>query len=734
MRNIGNGTTALRLLAGLVGLWLAVFPATVGAQTSDAPEKRTASAPVAPEAARSELSGSIGEISGSAIGTLAPDLDQRRIAKKILFELQKRHLQSKQIDDTFSGTLLDTYLDNLDHYRRYFLASDIGRFERFRFSLDEAAIKGDLAPGFEIYQTWLERRLQAYEHLSGLLETEFDTLRFDVDESLSTQRDKGPWLASEEEFLDLWRRYFKNDVLNLRLSEVEPEEIKRILKERYDNQIVMIKQSNSADAFRTYMSAFTSQYDPHTEYFPPRKAENFDIEMSLSLEGIGALLEPYGEYTRIVRIIPGGPAEKDGRLQPSDRIIAVAQGVDGEWTNVVGWRLDDVVDRIRGPKGSTIRLEVLPAEQSIGGETTVINLIRDEVKLEEQAAESKVIEVSRGDHNYTIGVIELPAFYIDFEDARRAQQEGRKTFTSSSQDVRKLIDSLEKDHKVDGIVVDLRNNGGGSLYEARELTGLFQRRRPVVEIRDVDNQVEVQVAGGLSPYYDGPLAVMINRLSASASEIFAGAVQDYGRGLLIGTPTFGKGTVQNLGQVEDGQIKLTQAKFYRVTGESTQVRGVEPDIMFPQQFDPERIGESALDRPLPWDKIPSVPGFEKNNMIARSLGKLRELYEKRVASDPDFQFLVDWFAYRNEVSNNASISLNEEKRKAERKADEARRLAIENKRRAGLGKEPLASFDDLDDEDDDRPGPDEADAFARQAAESLVDLIEIERGIRTVKR
>ncbi len=725
MRNLGNGTSASRLFAGLLGFWLAALPVTVSAQTSDLPEKRTASAPVAVEAAR-------GELPGSAIGTLSPDLDQRRIAKRILYALQKNHLESIAIDDSLSGALLDTYIEDLDPFRRYFLASDIGRFERFRFTLDESIIKGELGPAFEIFQTWLERRLQAYEHLSELLENELETLTFDVDESLSTKRDEGPWLASEEEFLDLWRRYFKNDVLNLRLSEVEADEIGDLLKERYDNQIVMIKQSNSADAFRTYMSAFTSQYDPHTEYFPPRKAENFDIEMSLSLEGIGALLEPHGEFTRIVRIIPGGPAEKDGQLQPSDRIVAIAQGIDGEWTNVVGWRLDDVVDRIRGPKGSLIRLEVLPAEQPIGGDTTTIDIIRDEVKLEEQEAQSKVIAIERGEREYKIGVIELPAFYIDFEGARKDPT----NFKSSSRDVRDLITKLQKTHSIDGVVVDLRNNGGGSLYEAREVTGLFQRRRPVVEIRAVDDEVEVQVAGGRQgAMYDGPLAVMVNRLSASASEIFAGAIQDYGRGLVLGTSTFGKGTVQNLGGLEDGQIKLTQAKFYRVTGESTQVRGVTPDIAFPQQFDPERIGESALDRPLAWDKIPSVPGYEKDLTIERSLPKLRELHEKRVASDPDYQFLVDWFAYRNDVSNSPAISLNEAMRKAEREADEARRLAIENKRRASLGKEAIASFDELDEEDDDgRPGPDEADAFARQAAESLVDLIEIQRGIRTVKR
>ena len=472
------------------------------------------------------------------------------------------------------------------------------------------------------------------------------------------------------------------------------------------------------------------QYDPHTEYFPPRKAENFDIEMSLSLEGIGALLESFGEYTRISRLIPGGPAQKDGRLKPLDRLVGIAQGANGQFTNVVGWRLDDVVQLVRGKKGSMVRLEVLPADQSKGGTTRVIEIVREKVKLEEQSAQSKILEFERDGKTRKVGYIQLPAFYIDFDAARR----GDKDFKSSSRDVGKLLDDFKKE-KVDGVVMDLRDNGGGSLYEARQVTGLFMPYRAVVQVRDVQEKTEPQFAGRLQAKYDGPLVVMTNRLSASASEILAGAIQDYGRGIVVGTQTFGKGTVQNLTPLEEGQIKLTQAKFYRVTGASTQERGVYPDIAFPSSHDVEEIGESSLDKPLPYSEIAPAPRYFKSPKLGRYLPKLREMHEKRVTSDPDFQFLTEVFEHALAARDRTLISLNESKREAYGDEVEAKRLAIENRRRVAQGKQPVESIDALDkiEAEEEKDDKDDVDAFAREAAQIVLDYTELAgRQVRTV--
>lgn len=711
-------STSLLAILLLLGTWSASIAVGTETQQSETPQVATMSMAKG----------------GAAFATLSPNADHSRVSGRILLELQRSHYRSVTVDDDLSADLLDSYIESLDPYRRYFLASDVERFERYRVYLDDAMRKGDLGPAFEIYQVWMQRRLERFEFLADALENKFDELRFDIDETLETGRENSPWLESKEEADELWRKYFKDDVLRLRLADRDEESILDVLGKRYENQLHLIRQGNSDDAFRTYMNIFTMQYDPHTEYFPPRKAENFDIEMSLSLEGIGALLEPFGEYTRIARLIPGGPAEKDGRLQALDRIVSVGQGASGEFTDIVGWRLDDVVQLVRGKKGSMVRLQVLTADQPTSGETTIIEIVRDRVKLEEQSAKKEIVEIERDGKKRKVGIIRLPAFYIDFDAARA----GDKNFKSSSRDVAKLLDELKAEN-VDGVVVDLRDNGGGSLYEARQLTGLFMRYRPVVQVRSLENgtaRTEVQPAGSLNAHYTGPLAVMINRLSASASEIFAGAIQDYGRGIVVGTRTFGKGTVQNLAPLEDGQLKLTQAKFYRVSGASTQERGVAPDIAFPSMHDVSEIGESGLDNPLPWDEIEPARGYFKDPKLGRAMPKLREQHEARVAEDSDFRFLSDWFAYNLEARNKTEISLNEAKRKAERKIDEKRRLAIENRRRVAAGKKPIESFDELDDEKDaETTDTDKIDAFARETANIVLDYADIsKRPIRTVKR
>ena len=411
------------------------------------------------------------------------------------------------------------------------------------------------------------------------------------------------------------------------------DEIAPILIKRYSSQLKRVRQYNNQDVFQIYANALTELYDPHTNYLSPRRSENFNINMSLSLEGIGAVLQLEDEYTKVARLVAKGPADKQGELQPADRIVGVGQGVDGRIEDVVGWRLDEVVELIRGPKDSTVRLEVIPAKAKSTDKHKIITIVRNKVKLEEQSAQKRVLEVPDGDRVIKVGVIDIPAFYIDFDAMRR----GDKQYKSTTRDVKKLLHELQ-DEGVDGILVDLRNNGGGSLQEANELTGLFIEYGPTVQIRHSSRRVWRDGKRLKTTYYDGPLVVLINRLSASASEIFAGAIQDYQRGLIVGDRSFGKGTVQTLIPLTEGQLKITESKFYRISGGSTQHRGVVPDVEFPSLYDPEEIGESALERALDWDQINPVR-HQRYNDLSTVVPRITSLFEQRSASNPDFIYL-----------------------------------------------------------------------------------------------
>lgn len=652
--------------------------------------------------------------------TLTPSADQSKTLGTVIKRLGRYHYRRLTIDDDLSSRLFDRYLAYIDPSRIYLLASDVEEFEPFRFTLDDALRRGDLDVAFKIFVRLQNRRIDRMEYLVRAVENDLDSLRFDVDDELELDREKTPWIESREEWDDLWRKQFKNDVLNMKLAERSMEDIKEVLTRRYEDRLHRTKQIKSEDVFRTYMDIFTQSYDPHTEYFPPRRAENFDISMSLSYEGIGALLGADGEYIKIQRIIPAGPAEKGGELQAGDRIVGVGQGEEGELVDVIGWRVDEVVGLIRGPKGTVVRLNILPANQPDSGSTRVVELTRNEVKLEEQAAQRTVLEIERGGEKRKIGVVELPAFYIDFKAARA----GDPNYKSATRDVARLIEEL-KAEEVDGIVVDLRGNGGGSLVEAGELTGLFLGEGPIVQIRDPRGRSQVMENPEPEAAFPGPLVVMVDRLSASASEIFAGAVQDYGRGIVVGSRTFGKGTVQSLMPLGDGQLKYTQAKFYRISGGSTQSRGVLPDIPFPSVYDPDEIGESALEESLPWDKIDPAE-YERIDDIRDDLPGLLELHEKRIAENPEFTYFIDRLAYVQAARNRTRVSLNEAVRRREREEMEARLLDIENKRREAKGEEPVESFDDLSEEgEEDEPADpeDEVDPFIREAAEILVDFI-----------
>ena len=613
---------------------------------------------------------------------------QRDTIIELIEQLEERHYAKLTYDDTLSSQHLDAYIDSLDGSKMFFTAADIEEFQQYRQVMDDQLPKGNLDAGYTIFNRFQERLRTRLESVNENLESSVAAMDFTVDEYYELDTDDRQWAKNQSELDERWRKHLKNQVLSLRLADKPAEEIPETLGRRYQNQLKRVEQYNSQDVFQIYANALTELYDPHTNYFSPRRSENFNINMSLSLEGIGAVLQAEDEYTKVARLVPKGPADKQGDLQPSDRIVGVGQGDEGEIEDVIGWRLDEVVQLIRGPKDSTVRLQVIPAKSKSTDERKVITIVRNKVKLEEQSAQKKILEIPNGDDTLKVGVIDIPAFYIDFEAMRR----GDKDYKSTTRDVKKLLLELQEED-IDGLVVDLRNNGGGSLQEANELTGLFIEYGPTVQIRHSSRRVWRDGKRLKSDYYEGPLVVLINRLSASASEIFAGAIQDYERGIIVGDRSFGKGTVQTLTPLTEGQLKITESKFYRISGDSTQHRGVVPDLAFPSLFDTEEIGESALDHALNWDQINSVR-HRRYDDLSTVLPHITGLFEERSHANPDFVFLEDQIALAADTRQLERLPLSEEKRIALRESQEQKALAIENKRRVAKGEEPLASLDE----------------------------------------
>ena len=619
--------------------------------------------------------------------------DQVITSKQSLHQLLGRHYERQHLNDDLSSKVYDLYLESMDGTHSYFLESDIKEFEKYRYKLDDALIKGNLESAFVMYNRLQQRVIERLSFLLKQLPDNAKKYDFTKDESLNLDRENADWVKTSAELDELWRKRLKNSVLNLKLADKEADAIYELLEKRYQNQLNRSHLTNQDDAFQVFMNAVTHAFDPHTAYFSPRNTENFNINMSLSLQGIGAVLQSEDEHTKVVRLVPAGPADKAGELSPADKITGVGQE-DEEIVDVIGWRLDEVVDLIRGPKGTTVNLEIVPDDSS-DQKTKIISIVRDEVKLEEQSAQKEIIEVEQDGKTLKIGVIDIPTFYINFQ----GRQEGLEDYKSTTRDVAVLIEEL-KEEGIDGVIVDLRNNGGGSLDEALSLTDLFIDRGPVVQIRYSNGYVQVlpehkNQQAGIA--YDGPLAVLTNRLSASASEIFAGAIQDYGRGVIVGGQTFGKGTVQSVLPLERGQLKLTQAKFYRVSGDSTQHQGVIPDILFPSLFDKEKIGESALDEALAWDTIRPA-GYKATKEIQQWLPVLREKHQQRIENNPDFIYLRDQKALLADLRERTDITLNEKMRLQEREENEAQRLKIENQRRKAKDLPILESFEDLEKE------------------------------------
>ena len=629
----------------------------------------------------------------TSIEVLAPLPIYTTTTQNIVNALSTRHYVPAALDNELSSRIFDAYIEDLDPSKSYFLQSDIDEFERYRYKMDEALKRGNLSPAFDIFNRYHVRVTTRFEKVLAILDQGLERFDFTISEDLLIDRETIPWAQTEKQLDELWRKRVKDAILNLKLTDKEPEKIQELLHKRFSNRLTRSRQTNNEDVYQLYMNSFTKTYDPHTQYFSPRTSENFNINMSLSLEGIGAVLQLEDEYTKVVSLVTAGPADKAGVLKPNDKIVGVGQGKVGDMIDVIGWRLDEVVQLIRGQKDTVVRLDIIPASES-DADPKIISIVRNKVELEEQSAQSEVIEIEQFGAAHKIGIVSIPTFYIDFQ----ALQKGDSDYKSTTRDVKKLINDLVA-QGVEGIVIDLRNNGGGSLQEAKTLTGLFIERGPTVQIRSKSNRVDILDDRDTSFLYDGPLAVLVNRLSASASEIFAGAIQDYDRGIIIGSQTFGKGTVQSLLPLNRGQLKLTQAKFYRISGESTQEKGIIPDITYPSSFDPESIGESTLDSPLPWDKI-TATNYRSKHSIKHLVTRLTSLHDERVSDNAEFNYLGEAFSYRKERNEDEVVSLNEKQRRQEKSDRESFWLALENKKRLALGQESIASLDELDEEEE----------------------------------
>jgi carboxyl-terminal processing protease len=649
---------------------------------------------------------------------LHPEQRHENIGELVTQFVQKSHYNHVAVDDALSSEVLDLYIESLDRNRMLLLQGDIEYFDSYRYELDDIVKSKPLDPVFEMYEVYQTRMRERLEYALSLLETEPD---YSIDESYQFDRSEQPWAKSSAELDEIWRKRVKNDALNLALEEEPWEKIQEVLTKRYEGYLRRLNQTKNEDVFERFMNSFVHALDPHSSYLSPRNAEEYRMQMSLSYFGIGASLQTEDEFVKIAGIIPGGPAAIDGSLQPEDRITGVGQGIDAEIVDVIGWRLDDVVDLIRGPADSVVRLEIIPANSLPGSPKQFIDLTRGQVKLEEQAAKSEIVTVPRDGREWSIGVIEVPSFYRDY----RALSNGDKNYTSTTKDVKRLIAELE-DEGIDGLVIDLRGNGGGHLTEATALSGLFIDNGPVVQLRNSNGRISrlddpdpvARVA------YNGPLAVLVDRYSASASEIFAAAIQDYARGVIIGQQTFGKGTVQNLYSLDQylrsnddkgfGQLTLTIGKYYRVTGESTQHRGVNPDIALPSHINAELIGESVRDSALPWDTV-ATTRFRAGKPLASTIESLTVSHTERAKNDPNFQFQIELIEAAEEMTAQKTVSLSKEKRRSKHEQDLQRRLDRENQRRTALNLEPVESLDDI--EPDDIP-----DILLDQAAGIVTDL------------
>ncbi len=653
------------------------------------------------------------------IKSLQPSKLHRQTAVIITRVVDRYHFRKVALDDRLSAEIFKRYLEALDANKSFLTRQDIQDFSRYKNYLDNALKTADLDAAFEIFRRYRQRVTERVAQAKALLDNSLD---FTIDESYTFDRTDADWLKNDAELADLWRRRVKNDILTLRMLGKSEKEIHKELAKRYEGIDSRVRQFTADDVFETFMNAYTTSLEPHTSYMSPQASENFDISMRLSLEGIGAVLRTKNEFTEIVKTVPGGPADASGQVSKGDRIIGVGQGEKGEIESILDWRLQDVVERIRGPKGTLVRLEILPKGAEPGSATRVVKIQRNEIKLEEQAAKQEIIQGLPGMGDRKIGSIEIPVFYRDFQ----ARSEGDKDFRSTTRDVKRILRDLINEG-VDGIVIDLRNNGGGSLSEATELTGLFIKSGPVVQVLDSNGHLDIEEDQDPEVVYKGPMAVLVNSDSASASEIFAGAIQDYGRGMIIGEPTFGKGTVQTLidlgrfirgGDDDLGRLRLTMAQFFRISGSSTQFRGVVPDVQFPYAGIEKDHGERSLDNALPWSSIDPARSAHRSKLTG--VDRIISNHKSRIAKAPGFQFLEEERKSLQELRDRKSLSLMESKRREDWMKMERIRRVSENRFRRSVGLKTIPEDPAVERDEDDEEG---AKAIGRIGLNEAVILL-----------
>jgi len=653
-------------------------------------------------------------------GDLVPDEQQSVVCGRIAQLITTYNYKKVSLNDSISKEIFDRYIKSIDENHSYFLASDIKDFDKYKTVLDDDIKAGNLNDVFYIFNVFQKRYIEHLTYSLSVLNKPFD---FTKNETFVFDRDKLPWPASQSEMDQMWSQRVKFDLLNLKLASADTTKSKETLKKRYEDLLSQAKKLSNQDVFQNFMDAFTEAIDPHTNYFNPSNAANFNIQMSRQVEGIGISPVSENDYITIKNIVPGGPADKSKQISLNDRIIAVAQGKTGEFQNIIGWRIDNAIALIRGTKGTVIRLEILPAGASAGSKPKVVELVREKIILKDQSAKREIKTYNSNGKTVKIGIISIPAFYIDYNDYRA----GNPNYKSTTHDVKLLLDSL-KAEKVDGVIVDLRENGGGSLMEAIELTGLFVKQGPVVQVRDGKGQVDVEKDQDSSVVYTGPLGVLVDRLSASASEIFAGAIQDYGRGIIIGTQTYGKGTVQNaidldkvLGspvrsklnqsngsQSTFGQLNLTIAKFYRISGGSTQHKGVIPDIEFPSLIPMDKYGEDNEPSALPFDVIDKTD-YTKTGDISKVLPGLIKLHNDRMAASNSYKYLLEDIDELKKHDAETSVTLNEATLKKQRDTEDEALFERTNLRRVAMGLPPLKKGE-------------------KQAANADLDFLKVEAG------
>ncbi|RCH54692.1 tail-specific protease [Mucilaginibacter hurinus] len=683
------------------------------------------------------------DVAGS--NNLQPDEQQSIVVKKVAEMIDDYNYKKAKLNDSISTEIFNRYIKALDGNHNYLLEADIKEFEKFKTSLDDDIQAGNLNNVFYIFNVYQKRYNERIKYSLAQINKNFD---YKKNETFTYERENLPWIASETELNDLWTKRVKYDLLNLKLANKDMAKNKETLKKRYENLLSQSNKLSNQDVFQLFMDSFTEAIDPHTNYFNPANAANFNIEMSRSLQGIGASLTVENEYVTIKTIVPGGPADKSKQLNIDDRIIGVAQGKSGEFQNVVGWRIENAIALIRGTKGTIVRLEILPAGANATSKPKVVSMIREKIILRDQSAKKEIKTYNQNGKTFKIGIISIPAFYLDFEDYRS----GNPNYKSTTRDVKLILDSL-KQEKVDGVVVDLRQNGGGSLTEAIELSGLFIKTGPVVQVKNSRGDIEVDSDDNPEIAWSGPLLVSIDRFSASASEIFAGAIQDYGRGIVIGTQTYGKGTVQSAinldkmintsltdklsgltgkkdktistgSQNKFGQLNLTIAKFYRISGGSTQHKGVMPDISLPSIIPLDKYGEDTESSALPYDEI-AKSNYTKTADLSPILPRLKQQHNQRMAQSASYKYLLEDIADFKKHEAEKSVTLNEQELKKERDANEKKTFERANQRRVAMGLPALKKGQA-------KPRNEDLDFVKVEAGQILIDYINADNKLATV--